>query len=735
MGKYLLTFLLIITTIPVLWSQDVVKVVTYNVLNYPNSSNTNQFGNDAARVIHFQEIMEHINPDVILLQEIRNLQGADMLLNALNNSTILSKSYQRAPVLNTFDSSGGNMVFYNTSIFSLVAQTVIPVTNTTQAPDGDPVETPRPATIFQIVANPPSDPQTNITMYFVSVHLKGGDEGETATEIADNERRELGVRDIMDYINANLTTSDHIVVTGDMNFYGASNEPGYAAFTSDVTYPILLHHPPGEWFRNSNTYVNTYTQSTRAGANNQFGNGGAGGGLDDRFDLMLFSENLLTQNNEVTYVGNSYESVGNGGDLNDAVTAGNSPIASQLLYMSDHHPVVMELELKGSDVEEPTCGEFPITMECVGTTIDFTNFNGSGFSANPQVGELCSKDWTVSGFTDSYQPGGENTSGDFARGTTVGDETQGGIYSRNGSIWIQPTGSDFTPGELVLKICNTSGATMEDVEIAYDLTVFNDEPRSNSFNFSYSFDNAFFTTVPALNYTSPASPDESTTLIQRAVTVEGANLAADACLYLRWQGDDVGGSGARDEFGLDNIKVCSEHNTQPTLLTINGPMIASGIYGVADTILATGTVGVDSIVTFEASTAVILQDGFAVENGGTFTAQIVPPATPAGVAETQLLQTAQTPAIAQKQESFTQVNVFPNPAGDFMTVQFQLTEGENISLEMLDMLGKRHLEFAPKAFDSGLHDIDLDLNHVPAGMYYLVLRTEDYRLTQKVMVH
>jgi len=675
--------------------------------------------------------MEHIDPDIILLQEVRNTQGADMLLNGLNNSTVLTKTYGRAPIINTFDSSGGNAIFFNTSIFSFVSQTVIPVTNTTLAPDGDPVETPRPATIFQLVANPPSAPQENITLYLVSVHLKGGNEGATMTEIADNERRELGVRDIMDYIDDNLTTSDHIIVGGDMNFYGSNSEPGYGVFTSDASYSILLHHPPGDWFRNSNTYVNSYTQSTRSGSNNQFGNAGAGGGLDDRFDLLLFSQNLLSPSNAVTYVGNSYESVGNSGDLNGSVTDGSSPIENQLLYMSDHHPVALELELKGSGVSAPECGNFPIATDCSTVTVDFTNFNGSGFSADPQVGELCSEDWTIDGFSDNYQDGGENTSGDFARGITDGGESQGGIYSRSGSIWIQPTGGDFTPGNLTFKVCNTTGATMEDVEIAYDLTVLNDEPRSNFFNFSYSLNNVSFTAVPALNYTSPSTDDGLTTMLQRSTLLEAVNLAPGACLYLRWQGDDVGGSGARDEFGLDNIKVCSESGGQPTSITVNDAMIPSGVYGVADTIFSQGTVATGSDVTFEASTVVILEDGFTVENGGDFTARIVPPNVPAIVQENSAF--AKSDPLISKQP-FVEPKIFPNPTKGALTVQFQLAETAAVAVEIVDMFGKSQKRLPVETLNRGQHEWQLDVSNLPAGLYHLILQMGERRLSQKIVV-
>ncbi|MDZ7764315.1 MAG: hypothetical protein U5K00_07790 [Melioribacteraceae bacterium] len=91
------------------------------------------------------------------------------------------------------------------------------------------------------------------------------------------------------------------------------------------------------------------TQSTRTTA---FG-GGATGGLDDRFDLILFSQSVNDYGG-ISYVDDSYTNIGNDGnhyDLelidmpNDAVP---DSIAEALYYSSDHLPVTVDLVFKNA---------------------------------------------------------------------------------------------------------------------------------------------------------------------------------------------------------------------------------------------------------------------------------------------------------------------------------------------------------------------------------------------------
>ncbi|MCH2224359.1 MAG: T9SS type A sorting domain-containing protein, partial [Crocinitomicaceae bacterium] len=77
---------------------------------------------------------------------------------------------------------------------------------------------------------------------------------------------------------------------------------------------------------------------------------GASGGMDDRFDFVLHSENLGQGNPSLHYIEGTYMALGNNGtcynqDLINCTTVNNVPdtILSALYHLSDHLPVVFSL--------------------------------------------------------------------------------------------------------------------------------------------------------------------------------------------------------------------------------------------------------------------------------------------------------------------------------------------------------------------------------------------------------
>ena len=211
------------------------------------------------------------------------------------------------------------------------------------------------------------------------------------------------------------------------------------------------------------------------------------------------------------------------------------------------------------------------------TPVDFTGFSGSGFAPSPAAGQLDSDVWRVTGLSDGDGTfGGTHTSGDFARGPSTGGKTTGGIYafdigSGNVILGVQPTDADFTSGDLTLRVENTTGATVTNVYISYEIWVYNDEDRANSLNLSYSTDDSSYTPVVALDFTTPELADATPawTSTSRLTTVTGINLANGAVIYLKWTGNDVGGSGSRDEYGIDDIEVRVGGPTAVAISTFN----------------------------------------------------------------------------------------------------------------------------------------------------------------------
>ncbi|TXD81346.1 T9SS type A sorting domain-containing protein [Subsaximicrobium wynnwilliamsii] len=208
------------------------------------------------------------------------------------------------------------------------------------------------------------------------------------------------------------------------------------------------------------------------------------------------------------------------------------------------------------------------------TTVPGVNngtFTGTGIVKTPANGQLDSDAWQTSGMSDGPTGFALNfTTGDYARGTSTGAVTTGGFYSfevapSNYALGVQATDDDFTPGTVVLKTKNNTGSTVTKFIVQYKVYVYNDQNNSNSLNFAYSNNNTSYTGVTGLNFTSPstASTTPSWEFVTRTAVIDGINIPNGSFFYLRWRGNDVSGTGARDEFAIDDIQL----NFQPVTLT------------------------------------------------------------------------------------------------------------------------------------------------------------------------
>ncbi|MEZ5014673.1 MAG: T9SS type A sorting domain-containing protein [Chitinophagales bacterium] len=193
-------------------------------------------------------------------------------------------------------------------------------------------------------------------------------------------------------------------------------------------------------------------------------------------------------------------------------------------------------------------------------TIDFSGYTGAGFQPGGGGGTLNSNEWVARGFSDGEVTfGGTSTTGDFARGSTMGLVTTGGIYgvdiAGNQGLMVQPTADDFTPGYFVLKLQNNTGEAISEIDLAYTIYVLNDQGRSNSFNFAYSYDDVTYTNVTDLDYVSPEAGDFTPYVTNQSFTLTGLSINDGDVFYFEWWGDDVSGAGNRDEFALDDISI------------------------------------------------------------------------------------------------------------------------------------------------------------------------------------
>ena len=202
-------------------------------------------------------------------------------------------------------------------------------------------------------------------------------------------------------------------------------------------------------------------------------------------------------------------------------------------------------------------------------------FAGSGFQLNPSTsGRLNSNAWSVTGWSNgnlAFAGTQITTNTDYTRGSTAIAVTAGGMYAYTGSpgsasnpaLVVQPGTSDFAPGTLSLKIVNSGTVSLNSFTISYNLFVRNDQARASTFDFSYSTDDISYTNISSLNYTTIAASDalgwvQVGSSPSRITTINTVSIAPGGFLYIRWSSADAGGSGSRDEIGLDDISIVAD---------------------------------------------------------------------------------------------------------------------------------------------------------------------------------
>lgn len=231
---------------------------------------------------------------------------------------------------------------------------------------------------------------------------------------------------------------------------------------------------------------------------------------------------------------------------------------------------------------------FRIDFESTVENINEGKFAGTGFQPFPETGQIDSNSWSITGFSDGTLEFGDTRiiqNEDLTQNTSTGAVTTGGIYAfvvgSSVCLGIQPTGPDFTPGNIILRLQNKTGVSITEFQVSYDLFCRNDVNRSNGFNLSYSTDGLNYTAL-ATDFSSPATASNFPYWQKnsRTVNITGISVLPDAYFYVKWTGDDLSGSGSRDEFGLDNISVMA--NPVSTSYVFNNAWAPQDPNGIAD---------------------------------------------------------------------------------------------------------------------------------------------------------
>jgi len=330
-------------------AQQPVTVMSYNLLNFPT-------GNLAGREDTLRILIDHVRPDIFIIQELKTDSGLQLIVD--RSFAGLPGTYAATTFIPQQSGTGvfplQQAMVYNTGLFGLLSEGYL-------------MTAVRDINKFCLYWKDPllAEGADTVKLYLFVTHLKSSQDSANVAARLDMVQT---FTTHLQYLPANAS----VIFAGDLNVYN-SNEPAYQELL-DPTNAIVLRDPidsPDTWNSSSFPKREIHTQSTRASA--IFGDG-AGGGMDDRFDFILVSRNMMGPVHSITYMADSYDALGNNGTCYDqsitACAGGDVPyeIIRAMYHMSDHLPVVMELQF--------TSGITAVTLPAAQTANWWTSAHG-----------------------------------------------------------------------------------------------------------------------------------------------------------------------------------------------------------------------------------------------------------------------------------------------------------------------------------------------------------------------
>lgn len=377
----------------------------------------------------------------------------------------------------------------------------------------------------------------------------------------------------------------------------------------------------------------------------------------------------------------------------------------------------------------------------------FADYAGNGFDNPKPAGGLSSLVFATTGLQDGACAFGDScTTGDFARG--IGDvESSGGFYAfqvetGNFAFGIQPAGSDFTPGTLTYRITNNAGAVSE-VDISFDVWVYNDQNRSSDITASWSIDDVTYTPMPDLDLTTPETESESPVWVKtaKAKTIDlGAPLAAASYFYLRFEFDDNAGAGSRDEVAIDNISTTPYAALAAELTSFATLVTPSGLQ------LRWTTVSEDQLSGFEVEQTNLLGEferiGFVAAAGPGSYSFVTNGSDTDARYRLKIVDVDGTfrysPAVeveSTMSSSFRITDAYPNPFETLASFQVAVEQEQDVNVDLYDILG-RHVStlLSARLGANESRVVLIDGSNLSSGTFFYRVQGERFTQTGQVTV-
>jgi len=304
-------------------AQTEIKTMFYNLLNFPSSD-------PGAREDTLKKIIDFHPVDLLMVCELLSDAGAqkilDEVLNADGGDTFARATYVPQQSNPNSDHKLQQTIFYDQNKLHLVDQYEL-------------ITPRRDINVYEMwVENDLSADTTWLDVYVT--HFK------SSQGFSNEQLRYQAAQVFTDHLETR-PANHNVILAGDLNLYDA-DESAYlellsAANNTTIEDPIDTFGP---WHAND-TYDFVHSQSTRS--NPIFGDG-AGGGLDDRFDFILASSEVMAGGKGLKYVEGSYATIGNNRECFDQSILlcqdEDMPIdvLRALYHMSDHLPIAANFE-------------------------------------------------------------------------------------------------------------------------------------------------------------------------------------------------------------------------------------------------------------------------------------------------------------------------------------------------------------------------------------------------------
>jgi len=426
------------------------RVVSWNITNY-----------SGGRTAAFQTaIFDSFNglsmqPDVITVQEVLSSGGHGAFLTLLNSSPNSPGDYAAAPWHNGRDTD--STFYFRTGTVVYLGTTVVQPGNVNE----------NPRDIMRYDFAPVGYEGESNTVSIYSLHMKAG------SSSSDQARRLIEAQ----YIRTdaeNLPAERALMVVGDFNIQ-SSNQGAYQEFIGTqanndgrVFDPIAR---PGSW-QNNSTYTFVHTQDPQGG-----------GGMDDRYDQILISEDLI-DGGGLEYLGNhtvpysnstwndpnhSFLSWGNDGtSYNVAMTTtGNTMVGASIAQaiidscggQSGHTAILLDLLVPPTIAADTVIDLGTVNSnDVVATSVDVSNSANTALWSPTGVSQLV---YSFDADPEISAPGGSFNANAGASATahalSVTAPALAGAFSYELRIDSNTEGTGQTSGPTVVQIIGTVG--------------------------------------------------------------------------------------------------------------------------------------------------------------------------------------------------------------------------------------------------------------------------------------